>query len=126
MGAYGNIENPLSQLTLLAYELRDKSKKYKDAAKTTLDQATNLDSAAQDLATDPAQWAGKGAQAFLTAWKDFHRRTITAALTLEATAQALDRLAGKIDDYVQNAEWLTIQAVGLGLLTVGLTIFDLL
>jgi len=116
----------ISQLQTLVNDLNSTSKKFSDAAKTILDKAKSLDSASQDIATNSNTWAGKGAQSFLLAWNKFHYDAINSANTLDSTALLLSKFASNLQDSINNMESLLWQAVGLDILTVGLTVVDIL
>ncbi|MDQ2717144.1 MAG: cysteine peptidase family C39 domain-containing protein [Chloroflexota bacterium] len=108
----------------LVDHMNQKAKKFSDAAKTILDGAQSLDSAASDLTTNPASWVGKGAKAFQLSWIGFHSNALNSALHLDATSQVLSKFASQLQDHVDKIRDLQAQMAGMAVLTIGLSIAD--
>src|SRR5947209_10229852 len=120
----------IDNLEHLAGQLRQGATKFSDAAQTLRRQAQRLDWSSQDLTSNVNAWAGDGSTNFQTAWKKYHQNTQQSATAMDNTSQALSKLAQKIEDAVQqlrqqqaSQSWL---AIGLGVLTVGLVVVDVL
>ncbi len=120
----------IESLQNLSGQLKQGAQKFSSASQSLSLQARGLDWSAQDLANGASAWAGKGSQNFTTAWNTYHQSTQKSITALNNTAQTLTKLAQKIDDTVQQLQdqqaqqsWL---AIGLGVLTVGLVVVDVL
>jgi WXG100 family type VII secretion target len=120
----------IDKLKTLSGQLRQGAQQFTGAANTLSQQAQRLDWSAQDLATGVNAWAGQGSQNFTTAWNTYHQSTQKSVTALNNTSQALTKLANKIDDAVQQMQQQQASqsglAIGLGVLTVGLVVVDVL
>ena len=90
-----------NKLAAIADDLRKVAKDCTNASNTLHQQAQNLDGSAQDLTVGTSKWAGKGSQAFLSAWSDYHRDTTRSCKALDQTTKALNKLAQTIEDNLQ-------------------------
>jgi WXG100 family type VII secretion target len=120
----------IENLQHLSGQLRHGAQQFSTAAQTLRQQAQRLDWSAQDLASGVNAWAGQGSQNFTTAWNNYHQNTQRAASALDTTSQSLTKLAQKIDEAVEQLKekqsHQTALAIGLGVLTVGLVVLDVL
>ena len=114
----------IDNLAYLAGQLHQGATKFSDAAATLRRQAQQLDWSAEDLASGVDAWAGKASKSFQGAWERYHTNTTRSADALDATSQALTKLAKKIDDSVDQMRAAQAAQTATGWLTVGLVVLD--
>lgn len=114
----------VGQLEALVGELRQKSQRFSAAAQQMINQAKQLDGAAQDLADNATSWAGKGSSIFMDTWLRYHGDTLRSAIALDSASQVLSKLAQKLDDAAQQIMSLQAQEAAGVAVTVGLVLLD--
>ncbi|MBV9711079.1 MAG: WXG100 family type VII secretion target, partial [Ktedonobacteraceae bacterium] len=114
----------LDNLAYLAGQLHQGAKKFSDAAQKLRTQAQQLDWSAEDLASGVDAWAGPASKSFQSAWQRYHSNTKKSADALDATSQALTKLAKKIDDSVDQMRAAQAAQTASSWLTVGLVVVD--
>ncbi len=114
----------VDNLAYLAGQLHQGAKKFSDAAETLRRQAQQLDWSAEDLASGVDAWAGKASKSFQEAWQRYHTNTQKSANALDATSQALTKLAQKIDDSVDQMRAAQAAQTASSWLMVGLVVVD--
>lgn len=116
----------INALEALVGQLQQGASKFSNAAQTLRQQAQRLDWTAQDLAEGVDGWAGNGSKHFQTAWQAYHANTQKSATALDETAQALTKLAQKINDSVQQYRIAQAAQEASTFLGIGLTVLDVL
>ncbi len=114
-----------NRLEAIAQDLRRVAGKYTSAVDTLQRQSQGLDGSAQDLTYGTQKWAGKGSQAFLNSWNQYHHDTQRSCDTLTQSATALNKLAKTIEDNVQAIRNAQAQATAGFILTGALVIADI-
>lgn len=79
-----------------------------------------------DLLVDPSAWAGPAAQQFESAWQRLRRDTLLGAYFQERTGAALFQLADRVEQLRAERSKAIAAGVGLGILTAGLFVINVL
>lgn len=119
----GNVNETSLQIAI--DELRSKANVFSAAAQDIRSRVMFLTRISQDITYSASDWVGNASQAFLNAWGQFDLDSHRAFDALQATANACNNLAQRLETALQTKRDAEQRANALLVATIGLTLLDI-
>lgn len=113
-----------SRLQAAIDELRNSAQRFFNAAQSVQSRAQYLFAISLNITYSASDWAGEASQTFQNTWSQFDFDSHKAVDALNNTGNALDRLAQKLDDSLQEKRRAEALQAGMLIATIGLGILD--